>query len=93
MKITAALLQEKDACEIQVRRFEDLFPNGAEITSELCVKHARDFDWSWAAKNLLSPDKYADYKDKRAPLLADYGAKRAALYADYEAKHDILDAG
>ena len=92
MKITAALLQEKDACEIQVRRFEDLFPNGVEITQELCVQHARSFDWNWAAENLLSPDKYADYEAKAAALYADYEAKTAALYADYEAKTAALYA-
>ena len=92
MKITAALLQEKDACEIQVRRFEDLFPNGVEITQELCVQHARSFDWNWAAENLLSPDKYADYEAKAAALYADYEAKTAALYADYGGKLAPFDA-
>ena len=92
MKITAAVLRAKDACETQVRRFEALFPNGVEITSELCVQHAGSFDWSWAAKNLLPPGKYADYKAKHAPLYADYEAKRAPLLADYEAKAAALFA-
>ena len=86
MKITAALLRAKYACEIQVRQFEALFPNGVEITSDLCVLHADSFDWGWAAKNLLPPDKYADYKAKTVPRYADYEVKVAALFADYRVK-------
>ena len=92
MKITAAELRAKHACEVQVRQFEALFPNGVEITSELCVQHACSFDWSWAAKNFLPPGKYADYELKHAWLWADCRAEHAALYADYEAKIAALFA-
>ena len=101
MKITATILRAKDACETQVRRFEALFPNGVEITSELCVLHADSFDWDWAAEYLLPLDKYADYRAnvsalyddyeaKCAPLRADYQAKLVPLLADYEANRDPL---
>ena len=86
MRVTAELLRAKYACGSQVVLFESLFPEGVEITQELCVKHARDFDWSWAAKNLLPEKQREDYVEGRAPLLADYKAKRASLDADYKAK-------
>ena len=92
MKITADALRAKDACEAQVCRFEDLFPNGVEITSELCVQHACSFDWNWAAENLLPPGKYADYEAKYAPLWADYEAKTAPIFAAYKVKYGTLDA-
>ena len=93
VRVTAELLRAKYACGSQVVLFESLFPEGVEITQELCVKHARDFDWSWAAKNLLPEKQREDYAEGRGLLMKDYAAKRAPLLVDYEAKHAPLLAG
>ena len=53
MKITARLLKFKGACKEQVEKFKELFPDGVEVTESLCVIHAQDFNWDWAAYNLL----------------------------------------
>lgn len=90
MKITVALLKKKRACASQLTRFAELFPDGVDVTEALCVAHARDFDWDWAAARLLPRKAYADYEAKCAPLYADYAAKLAPLDADYAAKRAPL---
>lgn len=49
-----ALLISHNACLSQMRRFNQMFPHGTLITSELCFKHANQFDWTWAARNLFT---------------------------------------
>ena len=90
MRVTAELLRAKDACEDQVDLFESLFPAGVEITHELCVKYAGDFDWNWATNNLLPIRVLADYDAKNAMVWADYEAKHVALWADYDAKYAAI---
>lgn len=55
MFITYKDLLDRRACIVQREKFRELFPNGVEITPELCRAHAQDFDWCWAAMRLLSP--------------------------------------
>ena len=92
MRVTAELLRAKDACEDQVNMFESLFPEGVEITQELCVKHAGDFDWNWAAKNFLPRRMWPGHAAKHVALWADYMEARAPLWADYAAERTSLAA-
>ena len=55
MKITKALLIRKHACRGQVDLFAELFPEGVVITESICLAHATEFDWDWAARKLLRP--------------------------------------
>ena len=55
MKITKALLISKHACRGQVDLFAELFPEGVVITESICLAHAAEFDWDWAARKLLRP--------------------------------------
>ena len=55
MRITLEMLKAHKACKNQYKLFAELFPDGVEITEELCAKHAQDFDFEWAARHLLSP--------------------------------------
>ena len=55
MKITKALLVRKHACRGQVDLFAELFPEGVVITESICLAHATEFDWDWAARKLLRP--------------------------------------
>jgi hypothetical protein len=87
MQVSARILRCKRACTEQVEKFKELFGgDNVVITKELCVKHAQDFDWNWAAKKLLPESLRAEYEAKRAPLLAEYDAKIAPLLAEYDAK-------
>ena len=55
MRITYELLEEHGACgEAEV--FREYFPNGVNVTPALCVEYAEDFDWTWAARHLLTTD-------------------------------------
>jgi hypothetical protein len=38
-----------------------LFGESVEVTEELSIYHADDFDWYWAANNLLSPEAQSKY--------------------------------
>ena len=61
MRITSDLLRANEACKDQVELFESLFPEGTEITEDLCVKHASQFDWGWTSRNLLNKKQRESY--------------------------------
>lgn len=55
LQVTYDDLNVIGACGDGLRKFRKHFPEtSVVITEELCVKHARDFDWHWAATELLS---------------------------------------
>ena len=86
MKITAKILEDKNACPSQLHKFRKLFPDGVEVTAAVCISVADEFDWDWAANNLLPPSFLADYEAKEVSLWKDYDAKVASPRADYNAK-------
>ena len=92
MKLTYRKLRLAGACSVQAEYFRELFPKGVVVTAAVCASVACEFDWDWAAGNLLPTLLQADYYAKRAPLHADYYAKRAPLHADYDAKRAALQA-
>ena len=55
MKITTTLLRRKRACQNQIELFISYFPEGVVITESICLAHATEFDWDWAARKLLRP--------------------------------------
>ena len=67
MKITKALLIRKHACRGQVDLFAELFPEGVVITESICLAHATEFDWDWAAKKLLRPPARKACDEAMAP--------------------------
>ena len=67
MKITKALLISKHACRGQVDLFAELFPEGVVITESICLAHATEFDWDWAAKKLLRPPARKACDEAMAP--------------------------
>jgi hypothetical protein len=84
MFITYEILKAKGACEGQALRFKALFPDGCTVTAALCGTHTSEFEWSWAAKNLLSPSARAEYMRARAPAWAGYERACAPAWAEYE---------
>jgi hypothetical protein len=70
--LTIDTLTAKDACAPQVDLFRELFGESVTITPELCVEHAAQFDWGWAAENLLTPNSRAEYERVCAPAWAEY---------------------
>ena len=93
MFLTAAILKSKRACVNQLALFSATFPEGVEVTPEVCVSVADKFDWNWAAANLLPPLLIADYDAKRAPLDADYDAKVASLFGELAVRAALSHTG
>jgi len=94
MKVTKALLKRLGACEAQREKFAELFPRGVVVTEALCVEHAQEFNWDWAANHLLSPEAQAEYNRVTAPrscrirslrrrAAAEYDRVRALAWAEY----------
>jgi cell division septum initiation protein DivIVA len=70
--LTAATLRGKGACSKQLTLFRQLTGEQVEVTVELCVKHAPDFNWDWVAYNLLTAPALAEYARVMTPALAEY---------------------
>ena len=99
MHITVKLLKKHKACEEQVALFAATFPNGVQVTEATCLAVADQFDFQWAAGNLLPSGKKADYDAERAPILDKYmdnrasiSAKNVRIMAEYDAKHARIRA-
>ena len=84
-KITAAQLRRLGACKEQLARFEALFPKGVVPTRALCLAHARDFSWEWAAARLLPTSALVAYNAARASAWTTCEAARAPAQAAYNA--------
>jgi hypothetical protein len=84
-KITVSLLREHCACATGIAKFKRLFPDGVIVTRELCVQHAHQFDWDWAAGHLLTPTARAQYDAAIATVLAQYLAAIDVVWAQYDA--------
>ena len=89
--ITYELLESRGACEGQVKLFRDTFPEGVEVSVDLCVKYASRFDFNWAGYELLKDTEA--YRDARAPLWKAYEDAEAPLWKAYEdARAPLLKA-
>jgi len=69
-KITSTQLRRAAACEDQVKLFVRHFGRSVVVTEKLCIEHAQDFDWDWAADSLLSVPARAAYNEATAPAWA-----------------------
>ena len=75
MFITYKLLKSKGACHSQREMFKKHFPDGVQVTLELCQKYYKTFDFDWAAKNLLSYSAYKEYEKIRAKAFGELSMK------------------
>lgn len=89
MRITKELLAEKHACREQRRLFDSLFPEGVEVTPELCERYADLFDWEWASFELLSDESRDRYVVAVERAYDKYDKKYAELVAQ---KYMTVDA-
>jgi hypothetical protein len=93
MFITTDTLRERRACAEQVELFASLFPDGVEVTEELCVKHAQDFGWDWASEYLLPRLAHEAYDEAVRPAYKAYNeAIRVAREAYIEATRPAREA-
>ena len=82
--ITLRQLDAKGACQDQRDKFKEIFGSQVEVTLDLCIKHAQDFDFNWAANHLLPSTAEAEYARVRAPAWAEYERVTAPARAEYE---------
>ena len=83
-KITLRTLEAKGACRDQCKRFAALFPEGVEVTEALCIEHAAEFNWDWAAQNLLTDSAWAEYHRTTASAWAKHDRARASAWAEHQ---------
>jgi hypothetical protein len=78
------MLRRLGACADQVAKFERLFGERVAVTEALCVRHAEDFEWNWAARNLLPAPALAEYERDRAAIRARYDRVCATALVEYQ---------
>ena len=91
--ITVKQLKANDACEDQVKLFQETFGDTLELKSKdhalkLAKAMVNKFDFDWAAWNLLNDFKA--YEEAREPLLKAYEEARAPLYKAHEEAEEPL---
>jgi hypothetical protein len=72
------------ACESRLPLFTSLFPDGVDVTEELCVLHYDKFYWDWAADNLLTAPAQAEYQKAKVSAQAEYQKAKAPAWAEYQ---------
>ena len=77
-------LKANGACGSSLAAFKKNFGDSVEVTEALCIAHAKDFDWGWAALKLLKAPALAEYWRVKAPALAEYWRVKAQALAEYE---------
>ena len=85
MQTTHKQLVQLGACSDQADQLFELFGDKTvKVTRALCIKHAADFDFDWAARNLLPTPALVEYEKVRAPAWAEYKKVEAPALAEYE---------
>jgi hypothetical protein len=59
--VTSTTLERLGSCSTYVSRFQEFWPEGTVITKQLCVEHYDNFEWAWAAQQLLD-GKYSEWE-------------------------------
>jgi hypothetical protein len=90
--LTLSTLRKYGACSGEVTLFRNLFGERVEVTEELCLIHADNFSFNWAACRLLSDAAREDYARARDVAEAEYARAVAVAYAEYERARDAAHA-
>ena len=81
--LTLAQLRKAGACASELNRLKIIFGISVVITEELCVDHAGDCNWDWAARHLLSRPALAEYNHVTAAAWVEYTRVTAPALAEY----------
>jgi len=90
MYLTVKMLKKHKACQEQVDMFEATFPDGVQVTEDVCLAVADKFEFTWAAGHLLPPEARAEYKAEHTPILADYFARQSPSGEEYRQQRAAL---
>ena len=92
MRITAELLREKKACEPDIKKFLERWPEGCEVTPENCeIAFGGELDMSvdWAAEFLLSTPTWAKYSEVVSKSWVQYIKITAPVYKERDKAGDL----
>src|SRR5208282_2710189 len=84
MRLHIQQLIDRKACQEQVDLFRAKFGESVDITEELCVSVATEFNFDWAAQELLTAPALAEYECVTAQALAEYERVTAQAQAEYK---------
>jgi len=83
--ITLAQLKAAGACADALQRFAAAFGESTPVTPSLACKHADQFDWDWAADNLLSAAAQVEYDQAVKRAQVEYETAAAPARVKYAA--------
>ena len=85
-ELTYVRLKKLRACKSALDRFQHFFGDSVDVTEALCLSYSqdRDFNFDWAAKNLLSALDRAKYRRARASAHVEYSRIENMALAKYE---------
>lgn len=78
--LTREMVLRNRPCSEYRYRFMERFPVSVEVTKELAVSQAEDWDWWWAAEQLLSFDAYRKFSSIVNRLDNEHDARMTPLY-------------
>lgn len=78
--LTREMVLRNRPCSEYRHRFMDRFPVSVEVTKELAVSQAQDWDWWWAAEQLLSYGAYKKFSDRINVIDNEYDAATRPYY-------------
>jgi len=82
MRITLSQLREADACEDQYNLFQEKFGEYVDVTTHLCMIHAQDFDWQFAADHFLTGPAIRAYNERITHAIKAYDEDLNAAWRD-----------
>jgi hypothetical protein len=99
--ITLAQLEKHGACTEQLLLFKQMFGDSVQVTEALAIEVAEQFDFAWAADELLGDDAraeyyklchffYEEYKKVRNLAWAEYDQVRESAWAEYKKVDDFF---
>jgi hypothetical protein len=87
--ITLAQLKKLGACTEQLQLFKKMFGDKVCVTEALAAELAQQFDFVWAANNLLDASALAEYNKMRDLSWAEYVKVYDLAWAKYNKVYDL----
>jgi len=72
--LTRETVMRGNPCDEYRERFNERFPESVEVTVELAVSQAEDWDWYWAASQLLTTNGYNTFCNNQRTAEGKYDA-------------------
>jgi hypothetical protein len=90
--ITLAQLKKHGACTGQLLLFKQMFGDKVCVTEALAAELAQQFDFTWAAYELLSDVANVEYNKVRGFAWAEYVKVCDLAWAEYNKARDLTQA-